>query len=107
MYFFRKKSGQLLKNFLPTFLTVLSSYCSLYFPVISIDARGTLALLRSFLASVSSLLYSSIISILNVFLLNDGIRAQIPKLGYLTLLDIWICGCFLTTFFIRYLSKSI
>merc|ERR1712105_293784 len=82
----RKKSGQLLKNFLPTFLTVLSSYCSLYFPVISIDARGTLALL----------------SILNVFLLNDGIRAQIPKLGYPTLLDIWICGCFLTTFFISF-----
>ena len=43
----RKWSGQVLKNFLPTFLVVLTSYSSLYFPVVSIDARGTLALRHS------------------------------------------------------------
>jgi len=82
----RKWSGQLMKNLLPTLLVVLCSYSSLYFPVISLDARGTLALL----------------SILNVFLLNDGIRRNIPKLGYPTLLDIWIFGCFLATFLISF-----
>ena len=56
---------------------------------------------------LSSLFFTrvpSIFSILNVFLLNDGIRRNIPKLGYPTLLDIWICGCFLATFLIRYVS---
>ena len=94
----------MMKNLLPTFLIVLCSYSSLYFPVISIDARGTLALLRS-LVHICLLSFSpSIFSILNVFLLNDGIRRNIPKLGYPTLLDIWICGCFLATFLIRYVS---
>ena len=51
---FRKWSAQVMKNFLPTILIVLCSYSSLYFPVISIDARGTLALLRS-LAYISFL----------------------------------------------------
>ena len=46
-------------------------------------------------------------SILNVFLLNDGIRRNIPKLGYPTLLDIWIFGCFLATFLIRFLYSFI
>ena len=44
----RKWSGQLMKNLLPTLLVVLCSYSSLYFPVISLDARGHLALLRFF-----------------------------------------------------------
>ena len=93
-----------MKNLLPAFLIVLCSYSSLYFPVISIDARGTLALLRS-LACICFLPSSpSIFSILNVFLLNDGIRRNIPKLGYPTILDIWICGCFLATFLIRCIS---
>ena len=46
-------------------------------------------------------------SILNVFLLNDGIRRNIPKLGYPTLLDIWIFGCFLATFLIRFFYSFI
>ena len=37
-----------MKNLLPTLLVVLCSYSSLYFPVISLDARGHLALLRFF-----------------------------------------------------------
>ena len=104
----RKWSGQLMKNLLPTLLVVLCSYSSLYFPVISLDARGTLALLR-FLQDVLVLHKHFIMfpSILNVFLLNDGIRRNIPRLGYPTLLDIWIFGCFLATFLIRFLYSFI
>ena len=43
----RKKSGQVLKNFLPAFLVVLTSYSSLYFLAVSIDARGTFTLLAT------------------------------------------------------------
>ena len=95
-----------MKNLIPTFLVVLCSYSSLYFPVISIDARGTLALLRSLACThLSSFIFTlPNFSILNVFLLNDGIRRNIPKLGYPTILDIWICGCFLATFLIRCIS---
>ena len=104
----RKWSGQLMKNLLPTLLVVLCSYSSLYFPVISLDARGHLALLR-FFQDVLVLHNHAIMfpSILNVFLLNDGIRRNIPKLGYPTLLDIWIFGCFLAIFLIRFLYSFI
>ena len=97
-----------MKNLLPTLLVVLCSYSSLYFPVISLDARGHLALLR-FLQDVLVLHKHFIMfpSILNVFLLNDGIRRNIPRLGYPTLLDIWIFGCFLATFLIRFLYSFI
>ena len=97
-----------MKNLLPTLLVVLCSYSSLYFPVISLDARGHLALLR-FFQDVLVLHNHAIMfpSILNVFLLNDGIRRNIPKLGYPTLLDIWIFGCFLATFLIRFLTHSL
>ena len=97
-----------MKNLLPTLLVVLCSYSSLYFPVISLDARGHLALLR-FFQDVLVLHNHAIMfpSILNVFLLNDGIRRNIPKLGYPTLLDIWIFGCFLATFLIRFLYSFI
>ena len=44
---FRKWSGQVLKNFLPTFQVVLTSYSSLYFLAVSIDARGTFTLLAT------------------------------------------------------------
>ena len=102
---FRKWSAQVMKNLIPTFLVVLCSYSSLYFPVISIDARGTLALLRSLASTHLPFIFTlPNFSILNVFLLNDGIRRNIPKLGYPTILDIWICGCFLATFFIRCIS---
>ena len=97
-----------MKNLLPTLLVVLCSYSSLYFPVISLDARGHLALLRFFQDHL--VLHNHVImfpSILNVFLLNDGIRRNIPKLGYPTLLDIWIFGCFLATFLIRFLYSSL
>ena len=97
-----------MKNLLPTLLVVLCSYSSLYFPVISLDARGHLALLR-FFQDVLVLHNHAIMfpSILNVFLLNDGIRRNIPKLGYPTLLDIWIFGCFLATFLIRFFYSSL
>ena len=97
-----------MKNLLPTLLVVLCSYSSLYFPVISLDARGHLALLR-FFQDVLVLHNHAIMfpSILNVFLLNDGIRRNIPRLGYPTLLDIWIFGCFLATFLIRFLYSFI
>ena len=104
----RKWSGQFMKNLLPTLLVVLCSYSSLYFPVISLDARGHLALLRFFQDVL--VLHNHVImfpSILNVFLLNDGIRRNIPKLGYPTLLDIWIFGCFLATFLIRFFCSSL
>ena len=98
-----------MKNLLPTLLVVLCSYSSLYFPVISLDARGHLALLRFFQDVL--VLHNHVIimfpSILNVFLLNDGIRRNIPRLGYPTLLDIWIFGCFLATFLIRFLYSFI
>ena len=64
----------------------LTAYGSLFLPSVSINARGGM----------------SLITLINIFKLNEGIRKVIPKVAYTTFLDIWLMMCFVIIFFINF-----
>ena len=64
----------------------LTAYGSLFLPPVSINARGGM----------------SLITLINIFKLNEGIRKVIPKVAYITFLDIWLMMCFVIIFFINF-----
>ena len=82
----RRLTSHFMQGYLPSFLLVMTAYGSLYLPPISINARGSTAL----------------ITLLNIFTLNSGIRKIIPKVAYTTYLDIWLEGCFAIIFFVNF-----
>jgi hypothetical protein len=61
-HFTRRLTSHVMQEFLPSFLLMMTAYGSLYLPPISINARGSTAL----------------ITLLNIFTLNSGIRKIIP-----------------------------
>ena len=72
--------------YVPSFLLTLTAYGSLFLPPVSINARGGM----------------SLITLINIFKLNEGIRRNIPKVAYTTFLDIWLIACFVLIFFINF-----
>ena len=72
--------------YVPSFLLTLTAYGSLFLPPVSINARGGM----------------SLITLINIFKLNEGIRKVIPKVAYTTFLDIWLIVCFVLIFFINF-----
>ena len=85
-HFTRRLTSHMMQEFLPSFLLMMTAYGSLYLPPISINARGSTAL----------------ITLLNIFTLNSGIRKIIPKVAYTTYLDIWLEGCFAIIFLVNF-----
>ena len=85
-HFTRRLTSHVMQEFLPSFLLMMTAYGSLYLPPISINARGSTAL----------------ITLLNIFTLNSGIRKIIPKVAYTTYLDIWLEGCFAIIFLVNF-----
>ena len=76
----------LVQEYIPSFMLTLTAYGSLYLPPVSINARGGM----------------SLITLINIFKLNEGIRQVIPKVAYITMLDIWLEFCFFIIFFINF-----
>ena len=74
------------QEYIPSFLMTLTAYGSLFLPPVSINARGGM----------------SLITLINIFKLNEGIRKVIPKVAYTTYLDIWLMMCFVIIFFINF-----
>ena len=68
--------------YVPSFLLTLTAYGSLFLPPVSINARGGM----------------SLITLINIFKLNEGIRRNIPKVAYTTFLDIWLIVCLFVPF---------
>ena len=64
----------------------LTAYGSLFLPPVSINARGGM----------------SLITLINIFKLNEGIRKVIPKVAYTTILDFWLLMNFFIIFFINF-----
>ena len=64
----------------------LTAYGSLFLPPVSINARGGM----------------SLITLINIFKLNEGIRKVIPKVAYTTYLDVWLMMCFVLIFVINF-----
>ena len=63
-----------------------TAYGSLFLPPVSINARGGM----------------SLITLINIFKLNEGIRKVIPKVAYTTYLDVWLMMCFVLIFVINF-----
>ena len=76
----------LVQEYIPSFMLTLTAYGSLFLPPVSINARGGM----------------SLITLINIFKLNEGIRQVIPKVAYITMLDIWLEFCFFIIFFINF-----
>ena len=82
----RKLTSHIMQEVIPSFLLVITAYGSLFLPPVSLNARGSMAL----------------ITLLNIFTLNEGIRKTIPKVAYITYLDIWLEGSFILIFMVNF-----
>ena len=80
--FDRIKSYHIIQTYIPSGLFVIVSYLTLFMPPTGLVARSGVPVLV----------------LLTLFNMNNGIRANVPKVSYATYLDIWITTCFLLVF---------
>ena len=80
--FDRIKNYHIIQTYIPSGLFIIVSYLTLFMPPTGLVARSGVPVLV----------------LLTLFNMNNGIRANVPKVSYATYLDIWITTCFLLVF---------
>jgi hypothetical protein len=80
--FDRIKSYHIIQTYIPSTFFVMVSYLTLFMPPNGLVARSGVP----------------VMVLLTLFSMNNGIRANVPKVSYATFLDMWIATCFLLVF---------
>ena len=80
--FDRIMSYHIIQTYIPSAFFVMVSYLTLFMPPNGLVARSGVP----------------VIVLLTLFSMNNGIRANVPKVSYASLLDMWMVLCFLLVF---------